>query len=66
MYPTPTGKEAGGWFPRKRLMLLDGDSLSFTGAITEAGEALGGINHLEGLVLSAWKSLGGRHRQPKV
>ena len=53
-------REGGGRLVSgKRLMLLDGDSLSFTGAITEAGEALGGINHLEGLVLSAWKSLGG-------
>ncbi len=53
-------REGGGRLvSEKRLMLLDGDSLSFTGAITEAGEALEGINHFEGLVLSAWKNLGG-------
>ncbi len=50
---------SGRLVSEKRLMLLDGDSLSFTGAITEAGEALEGINHFEGLVLSAWKNLGG-------
>ena len=53
-------REGGGRLvSEKRLMLLDGDSLSFTGAITEAGEALEGINHFEGLVLSTWKNLGG-------
>ena len=53
-------REGGGRLVSgKRLMLLDGDSLSFTGAITEAGEALEGINHFEGLVLSTWKNLGG-------
>ena len=50
---------SGRLVSEKRLMLLDGDSLSFTGAITEAGEALEGINHFEGLVLSTWKNLGG-------
>ncbi len=53
-------REGGGRLvSEKRLMLLDGDNLSFTGAITEAGKALEGINHFEGLVLSTWKNLGG-------